>query len=120
MNLIKTKMPEIANKTVSEKDRELYEQITLIWDAIHSNLMNHFSRYSERGEQLVHSTLSSYKLVRINRIIRSSSNSELKQQLDKLRRKKFLYQFVYPLQCSKNSKPLVTQLNTLIYLCPGI
>ena len=83
MNLIKTKMPEIANKSVSEKDRELYEQITLIWDAIHSNLMNHFSRYSERGEQLVHSTLSSYKLVRINRIIRSSSNSELKQQLDK-------------------------------------
>ena len=45
--------------------------------------MNHFSRYSERGEQLVHSTLSSYKLVRINRIVRSSSNREFKEQLDK-------------------------------------
>ena len=83
MKLIKTKMPEIDGKEVTDNDEELHEQLTLIWDSIHANLMHHFSRYSERGELLVHSTLSSHKLVRINRVMRSESNRGIKAKLDK-------------------------------------
>ena len=65
MNAIMMKLPERENKEVKEEDKEMSDQIKLVWDKIQDNLMRHFKTFSTRGERLVHSTTTSYKLVEL-------------------------------------------------------
>ena len=81
VNLLTTKMPNVENPSADEKEKEMTTQITTIWDAIHANLMHHFSTYSNPGKGVVYSSVIAHKLIVINKLLSRPKFDDDKRKL---------------------------------------